>query len=120
MFKAMLVIFVLGIGKGHDEYGGSLNVVPFQTMDQCKEAVVELKKVTDPWHYGDDKSNKVPIRGSIKCVAITPVPLNIPSPTVTYQTPSIHQLPTTECPPAGTTYNVGDTSWGADWGQEKQ
>ena len=117
MFKAMLVVFVLGIGKGHDEYGGSLNVVPFQTMAQCEEAIVEMKRVTDKWHYGDDKKNIVPVRGSFKCVPITPVPLDIPQPEITYQTAPAYQAPAAECPPTGTTFTTD--GWGGGWGDEK-
>lgn len=78
MFKAVLVIFVLGVGRGHVGDGGSLTVTPFQSMEQCKEAVVHLEDVLDDWHYGNDKTDLVPVNKTAKCFPITAVPLALP------------------------------------------
>ena len=77
MFKAVLIIFVVGFG---DTDSASTNVTPFETMEQCEAAIVHVKDVWDDWHYGKDKSNTVPIKYSAKCFDIPPGPVAAPSP----------------------------------------
>ncbi len=82
MFKAVLIITVMGIGKGGDQ-GASFNAIPFQSMAQCKEAVTHLEKEMKVWHYGKDKSNTVPVLKRLNCFSLTPESLDIPAPAVT-------------------------------------
>jgi len=70
MFKAVLIIYVVGIGQSGDDNSGALNATAFETMQQCEAAIVHAKDVIDDWHYGDDKSNIVPLKRTMKCFPI--------------------------------------------------
>lgn len=111
MFKAVLVIFVLGIGKGDDQKGGNVTVIPFQSMAQCEQALNHTKDVMKKWHYGKDKDKVVPVLNTMECRPIDAVPLDIPRPEVTVAAP--------ECKPSGDTIDftapAGDDAWGSKW-----
>jgi len=109
MFKAVLVIFVLGIGKGDNQKGGNLTVTPFQSMAQCEQAIGHINTVTNKWYYGDDKTAIVPILKTVKCYPIDEVPLNISTPDFTVQAP--------ECSPSvESTHTIPEAATG--WGKE--
>lgn len=69
MFEAVLIIYVLEIAKND---AGNVSVTPFETMAQCEQAIAHTQKVLDSWHYGNDKSDIVPVKKSMVCKPITP------------------------------------------------
>lgn len=88
MFKALLVIYVVSVGSEGNR-GGSLTTTPFETMEQCKAAITHAQTVTDKWHYGDDKTNIVPVKRTMQCFEIPAGPVtpaadsntgNVPTP----------------------------------------
>lgn len=97
MFEAVLITYMLGIGKDFNQ-GASLAATPFQTMAQCEEVVKHIDDVIDDWHYGKDKKKTVPILKSAKCFPIKSVPLDIPMPSYTSASVTPYRS-TVECSP---------------------
>jgi len=78
MMKALLVIYVVSVGQAAKERGGSLTTTPFETMEQCKAAITFARQATDSWHYGDDKTDIVPMLRTLKCHHLPQTEVTVP------------------------------------------
>jgi hypothetical protein len=75
-----MVIFVVSVGFGSsDERGGDIDVVLFETSEQCKFAKSRIEEVTSRWGVGKGENRKqLPVSKSVECFDI-PVKLQTES-----------------------------------------
>ena len=69
MFKAVMIIFVITMGRGGDETpAGIVNTINFETMAQCEFAKAKMDEAIGNWHYGrgDDKDPFL-VKRTVEC-----------------------------------------------------
>lgn len=81
MLDVLMIVYIVGGGGGiNKEYNSNTNFIfeRFETIEACKKVKDEMKKMSDAWFYGEDKTKIVPALYSVECVS-----LNITSDTTT-------------------------------------
>jgi len=72
ILKAALIIYTLGSGATEGEYTKStgISVVTFNTMEQCIQTKKEVKNVWEAWYSGEDETNIIQVKNTMKCIEL--------------------------------------------------
>ncbi len=69
MFKAVMIIFVITMGRSGDETpAGILDTKMFETIEQCQFAKEKMDAAIERWHYGKgDNTTEFPVKRTVEC-----------------------------------------------------